>query len=221
MVLSGFTGSGKTEILRTSRISSLDLEKAARHRGSVFGTWPCGQPAPVTFENELGLEASRLIATSNRAEPIWVEDESRSIGRLVLPPAIFLTLSTAKVWILERPRADRARRLTDEYLRQNYGFADGLIHDQAALDQCRLDIGRAIVKIEKRLGGAEAKVLLAMTDRATRDFAETGSFSVHWAWVERVLEKYYDPLYENHLQRIADRVIGRGPEEAFRSLAPA
>jgi tRNA 2-selenouridine synthase len=221
MVLSGFTGSGKTELLREGRVAVLDLEKAARHRGSVFGTWPGGQPSPVTFENTLGLEASRLMAAPHRSRPTWIEDESRSIGRLVLPLALFETLSTAKVWVLERPRAERAQRLTAEYLSENYGFRDGRVGDESTTEQCRLDIGRAIVKIERRLGGNEAKVLLAMTDAATREFSRTGSFSVHWAWVERMLENYYDPLYEHHLAQISDRVIGRGPEDAFRSLEKA
>ncbi|CAN5616303.1 tRNA 2-selenouridine(34) synthase MnmH [soil metagenome] len=225
-LLSGYTGSGKTELLRsqtsrTQSIAYLDLEKAARHRGSVFGPWPGGQPAPVTFENELGLESSRLL--SGRGADLqpraWLEDESRSIGRLVLPLSVFNVLTSAKVWVLERPRIDRARRLTDEYLRENYGFVDGVPADDSKLEAARLDIGRALVKIEKRLGGDECKTLLAMTDVASQKFAQSGAFSAHWPWVERLLEKYYDPLYENHISRIADRVVGRGPEEAFRSLA--
>lgn len=238
-LLSGYTGSGKTELLREGaegamsdfareaprnkpgNLPFLDLEKAARHRGSVFGPWPGGQPAPVTFENELGLEASRLL--SGRGADLqpraWLEDESRSIGRLVLPLSVFDVLTSAKVWVLERPRMDRARRLTDEYLRENYGFVDGVPADDSKLEAARLDIGRAIIKIEKRLGGEECKTLLAMTDLASQKFAQNGAFSAHWPWVERLLEKYYDPLYENHISRIADRVVGRGPEEAFRSLA--
>jgi tRNA 2-selenouridine synthase SelU len=80
------------------------------------------------------------------------------------------------------------------------------------------DIRRAVSNIERRLGGAETKNVLGMADEASLKFRETGSFSVHWPWVERVLQTYYDPLYEKHLRFIADRVIGRGPEEAFLSL---
>ncbi len=227
VVLSGFTGSGKTQLLRDSQIPKLDLEKSARHRGSVFGNWPGGQPTPVSFENELGLSASKLLEfadiASNRRH--WLEDESRSIGRLVLPKALFETLSGAKVWVLERPRAERARRLVHEYLSENYNFSDGLrvsnLDFEVRVEQSRCDIGRAISKIERRLGGAETKKLLAMTDEATREFERNGRFSAHWPWVERLLEIYYDPLYEKHLQKIASRVIGRGPEEEFRSLAEA
>ena len=50
------------------------------------------------------------------------------------------------------------------------------------------------------------------------EWSRTGAFSDHWPCVERILETYYDPLYENHLGQIGYRVIGRGPEESFRAF---
>lgn len=220
-VLSGFTGSGKTEVLR--QIESrcvLDLEKAARHRGSSFGTWPVGQPSPIDFENQLGLTAS-LWRDAN--DSIWIEDESRSIGRLVLPKKLFETMQAAPVFILERDRHERAQRLTAEYLFENYGFVDGVPplgpSFEPLVTKLRLDIRRALTNIERRLGGLETKKLLQLTEEAMIRFSETGQFQEHWAWVEILLEKYYDPLYKFHLSKISDRVMGQGPVEAFLAFA--
>lgn len=220
-VLSGFTGTGKTRVLRSlakTGTAFLDLEHAARHRGSSFGTWPLPQPTPVTFESELGLASVRIMSRCENEQPVWLEDESRSIGKLVLPPPVFRTLSASKVWVLEKPRSERAARLTEEYLTENYGLKDGSPPTTALSERVLHDIRRAILNIERRLGGAETKKLLDMIDEAAPQFTTAGTFSAHWPWVERVLETYYDPLYEKHLAQIADRVIGRGPEDDFRAF---
>lgn len=216
-VLTGFTGSGKTEVLRQiANHPVLDLERAARHRGSSFGTWPVAQPSPVDFENTLGLSASMW---SDDDRPVWIEDESRSIGRLVLPKKLFEVMQAAPVFILKRERPERARRLTAEYLQENYGFIDGTTPGEILSEKLRLDIRRALTNIERRLGGLETRKLLLQTDEAMLRFSENGRFEEHWAWVEILLEKYYDPLYEYHLSKISDRVIGQGPVEEFLALA--
>lgn len=221
-VLSGFTGAGKTQVLRAHpEFAFLDLEKAAKHRGSSFGSWNDPQPSAATFENTLGLEISNLLARpeAESKQTVWLEDESKSIGRLVLPPKIFNAISNSQVWILERPRAARAQRLTFEYLTENYRLKDGTQPSIELAHRVELDIRRAITNIERRLGGLETQNVLGMASESAQEFALSGNFSAHWPWVERVLTTYYDPLYEKHLRLIADRVIGRGPEEAFLALA--
>jgi len=216
-VLAGFTGSGKTEVLREIKDKPVfDLEKAARHRGSSFGTWSVEQPSPVDFENHLGLTASMWATHSG---PIWTEDESRSIGRLVLPKKLFEVMQASPVFILERPRSERSERLTAEYLHENYGFIDGSTPTEPLSEKLRLDIRRALTNIERRLGGLETRNLLLLTEEAMTRFSKNGRFEEHWAWVEILLEKYYDPLYEYHLSKISDRVIGQGPVEEFLALA--
>lgn len=221
-VISGFTGAGKTSIMRSQNSSAfLDLEKAARHRGSSFGAWTERQPSSGTFESELAVDLSRLIQSNDvgtKANPIWIEDESKSIGKLVLPSTLFGAISSSPVWILEKARSERAVSLTNEYLTENYGLIDGVVPSEEVSKPIALDIRRAISNIERRLGGLETKTMLALSDESSREFAVSGRFSAHWPWVERVLKNYYDPLYQKHLSFIADRVVGRGPEEALRAL---
>src|ERR1700760_3610815 len=84
-VVGGMTGSGKTRILtQLSRQNeqTVDLEDLAQHQGSTYGTLNrLVQPTQEQFENRL---AERL-STLNPGQPIWIEDESQSIGRCILP----------------------------------------------------------------------------------------------------------------------------------------
>ncbi|GAA4366694.1 tRNA 2-selenouridine(34) synthase MnmH [Hymenobacter saemangeumensis] len=144
-VLGGFTGSGKTDVLQhlaqaPHQQPVLDLEKLACHKGSSFGS--IGQPAQPTqeqFENELAA-----VLTTLPAAPIWVEDESRQIGRLTIPLPLFEQLQQAPRWVLDVPRPARVAKLAAEYGSQ----------DPALLSE-------AVQRLAKRLGGLATKEALA------------------------------------------------------------
>src|SRR5690554_7334628 len=54
-VLSGLTGTGKTDVLAPMQ-QSIDLEGLANHRGSSFGKHVSAQPSQIDFENNLRSE---------------------------------------------------------------------------------------------------------------------------------------------------------------------
>ena len=167
-VLGGLTGSGKTDVLHAlagvpQPQHVLDLEGLANHKGSAFGA--IGQPAQPTqeqFENNLAA----VLATLPTDAPIWVEDESRQIGRLTIPPALFEQMRTAPRWVLEAPRDARVAKLAAEYGAE-----------------APAELAAAIERLQKRLGGLATKQALAAV--------ETGDFAL---MVELVLD-YYDKTY--------------------------
>ncbi|GAB2856534.1 tRNA 2-selenouridine(34) synthase MnmH [Hymenobacter ruber] len=166
-VLGGLTGSGKTDVLHQLAATPgqyvLDLEGLAHHKGSAFGS--IGQPAQPTqeqFENNLAAALAQLPTDA----PIWVEDESRQIGRLTIPAALFAQLHAAPRWVLEVPRAARVAKLAAEY-----GAEDPAL------------LAEAIERLQKRLGGLATKQALAAV--AAGDFP---------LMVELVLD-YYDKTY--------------------------
>jgi tRNA 2-selenouridine synthase len=167
-VLGGLTGSGKTDVLHQLAAAPhnqavLDLEGLAHHKGSAFGA--IGQPTQPTqeqFENNLAA----ALAALPTEEPIWVEDESRQIGRLTLPPALFAQLRTAPRWVLEVPRAGRVAKLAAEYGAE-----------------APAELAAAIERLHKRLGGLATQQALAAV--------EAGNFT---QMVELVLD-YYDKTY--------------------------
>ena len=76
-VLCGLTGSGKSRLLialEQAGAQVLDLEKIARHRGSVLGDLPDeAQPSQKSFDSQL---LARL-ASFDSAIPVYVESESK------------------------------------------------------------------------------------------------------------------------------------------------
>ena len=151
-VLGGPTGSGKTEVLHRLAAAGhpvLDLEGLACHKGSSFGG--IGQPPAPTqeqFDNDLAAAMDRLPPEA----PVWVEDESRQIGRITLPAALYAGLRAAPCYVLATPRPVRIGRLAAEY---------GATQDPALLAQ-------AIERLAKRLGGLATSEALAAV--AAQDF---------------------------------------------------
>jgi len=140
LVLGGTTGSGKTDILKTLKKQGeqfLDIEGVANHKGSVFG--PLGQePQPTNeqFENNLA-DTWRKFDFEKR---LWVEDESRQLGKCVLPDPLFFQLRKAPLIKIIVPKPEREKRLVKEYGR----FKKEELKEQ-------------LVKIRERLGGQYLK----------------------------------------------------------------
>lgn len=143
IILGGLTGSGKTEILLNIREQGeqvIDLEGLAHHKGSAFGALgQKKQESNEQFENDLIYEWLCL----DLSKPIWLEDESHSIGSNWIPNELFELMRTAKVLKIEIPKSERIKRLVKEYA----GF------DAHHLEECILRIG-------KRLGGQHVKSAL-------------------------------------------------------------
>lgn len=114
-VIVGPTGSGKTRLLAAlTRLGGqvLDLEELAGHRGSVLGALPeLAQPGQKRFETLLW----QALRGFSGEVPVWVEAESRRIGRLYLPNAVLAAIREAEPFVVEAPLAARTRFLLDEY----------------------------------------------------------------------------------------------------------
>ncbi|MFG6485403.1 tRNA 2-selenouridine(34) synthase MnmH [Roseateles sp. BYS78W] len=113
-VLCGPTGSAKTRVLQALAAQGeqvLDLEDLAAHRGSVLGAVP-GRPQPSQkgFETQLMHRLTALDATRR----VWVEAESRRIGRITVPEPLLARLrESAVVEIAATPAARLAYLLRD------------------------------------------------------------------------------------------------------------
>jgi len=134
-VLGGLTGSGKTERLHLMAEAGeqvIDLEGLAGHKGSAFGNLGLPpQPSTEHFQNMLYDAFSHM----DPARPVWVEDESRNIGRCSLPDGLWDKMQQARFYLLDTPLEERVERLMREY---------------GNFDPDMLET--AILKIQKRLG---------------------------------------------------------------------
>ena len=197
-VLAGRTGSGKTELLRTIAWS-IDLEGLANHRGSAFGARTSVQPTPVAFEN--ALAATFLKHNSSR---VLLEDESRTIGRLAVPPAWHERMQRSPLLILDVDLETRCLNIRREYIDQ--ALAGG-IKESALLARY---LG-AVQRIRRRLGGQRAAEVTGVLGRSF----DNGD---HRAWIARLLEWYYDPMYDYQLENKLGRIVAQGRRRELETL---
>ncbi|MBC7479893.1 MAG: tRNA 2-selenouridine(34) synthase MnmH, partial [Pseudorhodobacter sp.] len=176
VVLDGNTGSAKTEILRLLPglgVQVVDLEGLARHRGSLFGGLPGGQPSQKAFERDLALELARLDPT----RPVVVEAESSKVGECRVPPELWKAMVAAPRVAIAAPLAARA-----EYLVRAY--AD-MVEDAERLT--------GVINLLRQSHPHEV-VDGWITMAGDARFAELA---------EGLMAAHYDPRYDKHRERMA------------------
>ena len=172
LVLGGKTGAAKTVLLQKLKERGeqvVDLEGLANHKGSSFGA--IGLPAQPTVEQFENLLADQL----QKIQPdqaIWVENESRRIGRIILPDSFYLQMTQSPRIEIEKSDTERIAHIASEY---------------AILDQ--EELSAAVLRLQKRLGG----------DR-TKQAVEAIQANQPEIWIQ-ILLQYYDKTYSYDLAR--------------------
>jgi tRNA 2-selenouridine synthase len=116
VVVCGFAGAGKTELLAELEAAGeqvLDLEALARHRGSAFGAIGIEALQPSHAEFASAVEARLRAADPGRV--LWVEDEGPFIGSAGVASWLAAAIAAGPVVELATPFAARVDRLTATY----------------------------------------------------------------------------------------------------------
>jgi tRNA 2-selenouridine synthase len=166
-ILGGCTGAGKTEILNVlseKGAQVLDLEKLANHKGSAFGSiGEETQPTSEQFENNIFHKCMSF----DPERPVWVENESRSIGKAHLPEGLWNAMKKSVLYTIDVDKEIRLKRALRYYS-----------------EPVNVDLLKdAFEKIQKRLGGLDYSLALKALD--TGDLDTAGSIAL----------KYYDKAY--------------------------
>ncbi len=115
VVVCGLTGSGKTRLVQALAAAGaqvLDLEALARHRGSLLGDDPRNpQPSQRHFETGIFDVLSGFAPES----PIFVESESKRIGKLQVPETLLAAMRGAPCIRVDTALPLRVRLLVDDY----------------------------------------------------------------------------------------------------------
>jgi tRNA 2-selenouridine synthase len=171
IVLGGSTGSGKTLILQElHRLGEqvIDLEALAHHKGSAFG-WLGEKDQPHTehFEN---LLADALQKTDVHKR-IWVENESKSIGRVFLPLRFRQKMKETALFQYELDLESRLDILVEGYAK----FAEG-------------ELIASFERIKTKLGG--------LAFQQAVDAVKLGDYRS----AARIALVYYDKTYGHSLE---------------------
>jgi tRNA 2-selenouridine synthase len=201
-VLCGPTGCGKTRLLQALRemgAQVLDLEEIARHRGSLIGGIPgVPQPSQKYFESLLAAQLRRF----DPARPVWLEAESRKIGALQLPPALFAAMHAGRVFPVEAPMPERVKLWREDYRH----FEE----DPRSLVGC-------LESLRPLVGGEEYEAWQNMA--AAHQIPDL---------FERLMRVHYDPAYARSIERHYPQSVGAEPvvtprldPETLRGIAVA
>lgn len=183
-ILGGFTGSGKTDVLKemgNKGKNTIDLEGLASHKGSAFGALgEKPQPTQEMFENLLAVDlwknidkinkANDTVQTQIKAPVIWLEDESRNIGKVNIPKAMWEQMRNSPLYFFDIPFEERLN-----YIVSVYGNFD------------KKDLVASVMQLQKRLGGPDTKnaIDFLLEDKPKDSFS--------------ILMQYYDKMYSKTL----------------------
>ncbi len=170
VLLSGHTGTAKTSILHQidkKGFQIIDLEGFANHRGSIFGSFSTSQPSQKAFE---GLIATKLEKLDPK-KVTFIEAESNKIGKLKIPPSLWLKMKQSSLVEIVAPLKHRSIYLLDKY--------KDLYKDPARLKQ-QIDLlatfqSKELIEYWKALIENQSFLLLA----------------------ESIIKNHYDPRYKN------------------------
>lgn len=199
-LISGPTGSWKTHFLQwlvDEKHLVIDLEKLALHRGSAFGKQG-EQPAQVNFEHAIVKDVLNSEAEYNGSKPLYLEDESRMIGRCVIPDFFFAKMRSSPIIWIDEPLERRVENIFHDYVEQTDIVKSQDISKIQAVYQGYKD---SMSGIKKRLGHEKYTEIMKDILSAESASVSKGIHDSNRAWIQKLLQFYYDPMYLNSLAR--------------------
>ena len=211
LVLSGATGVGKTALLRKVP-RHVDLEARAQHRGSAFGHLLQPQPAQISWENAISIDILKLTQGVAARLPLLLEDESRLIGHIHVPPLMQERMHAAPHIMLEAPLEQRLANISADYIEQPWQQYLNLYGD-GAQQQFGSSVLHNLQRIRKRLG-AERHARVDQLFRSGIAALPQGELTAFHEGIRILLQEYYDPLYHHQLQQVQQGIVFRGERAA-------
>ena len=217
VIVSGLTGSGKTRVLK--RISRhIDFEGIANHRGSAFGRDVSDrQPGVIDWENQVSIEFLKHRCR-NLAKPVFIEDESRRIGRICMPDHLYHKMQEAPRAILQVDTETRIRMISEDYILDNWPRYQNRYSDQAEAEFSRFVLEN-LARIQRRLGGVRYKHVKQSFESALEAFFADQTVNGFRDGIEMLLIDYYDPMYRYQLTTKLAPVIFQGAESEYLEWA--
>jgi tRNA 2-selenouridine synthase len=178
-VITGSTGSMKTRLLEEMKNQGaqvVNLEALANHQGSVYGNHKGNrQPSSEQFQNDI-FEAFLKFSPE---KPIWLEDESFTIGKVHLITSLYHLMQNAPHFHVVLPKELRVKVLVNDY---------GSLPREKLIDSTK--------KIAKKLGKVNCEKAISHIENG--EMAEAAN----------IILNYYDKAYTKGINRKAKTIVG-------------
>lgn len=178
IVLHGYTGVGKTKILKILKnkgFSILDLEGLAQNSGSVFGNIFYKNPSnnQKRFESLLYNDLDNM-----KNKYVFVESESKRIGKSIIPNFLYENIQDGFHINIDTTINNRIENIIDDYL----------VNKDSNNDE---KIIESIENLKKRLGNETIKKLIKEFKHDNYEYV-----------IKELMVNYYDPLYRYSIKKI-------------------
>lgn len=207
ILLGGYTGSGKTILLKKLD-NFIDLEGLANHRGSSFGNQLTPQPTPINFENNLAYALLQLEDKGYRH--MILEDEGSHIGKCYIPKPLAAYFSSGGLVILETTFEERVQITFDEYVIQAQAELVDAFGTEDGLNKWFENIDSSLDRIQTRLGGLRYTQIKSSLEDAFAAQLKNGNYKLHEAWIGYLLKEYYDPMYKYQIENTNKKILFKG-----------
>lgn len=207
LILSGYTGSGKTILLHKIN-NSVDLEGLAHHRGSTFGHHITPQPTQINFENNLAY--SLIKHENNNYKYMVLEDEGKNIGKSFIPKAFFEYMQSGDVIFLDASLNERIENILEEYvINGQEEHREVFKSEELALEAWLNDMIASMERVKGKLGD-RIHTIVKELKLAYNEQLTTNKIDKHRNWIELFLTQYYDPMYKHSLLKSNRNIIFKG-----------
>jgi len=215
VVVAGATGSAKTRVLHALAAQGqqvLDLEALACHKGSLLGALPDRpQPSQTAFETQIASVLERV----DPDRPLYVEGESRRIGKLNVPVRLVDRMRDSPV---AEVQAGFPARL--DYLLRDYAYLgqrpDWLAGQLAMLKE--MHGNETIARWQAMAASGDLRSLFAELAQRHYDPAYARSQRAHFRHWEQRVPVATDDLSEAGIEAVA-RQVAALPLTAHRPAA--
>jgi len=173
IVLHGQTGVGKTRVLQKLP-QSIDLEGLAQHRSSLFGAINRTPRTQKSFEALLHQQLTRF---SSKDSTLFIEGESRKVGKVFIPQALAHAMKKGHLVLLTASLATRIQHILEDYL----------MDDETTWNQIREILQSQSLRVA--LGHQKIEWLCECLKKGKLEEI-----------VRTLLVDYYDPRYQHGMQ---------------------
>ena len=145
---------------------------------------------------EIYLDIIAFKYLNHNYSTLFLEDESRRIGKILIPEIWYQKMKLSKIIIVDIPIEERIYNIKKEYV--NKPLNNGI-------SRLRLNtlFQSSLLNIRKRLGIKNYDEISKIIQNALN---EKSIFS-HEDWIKKLLTNYYDPMYNYQLSSKTDLCI--------------